>query len=77
MPRPRFSLRTLLVVVTVCALASPTIPLVIAKYKEWQNRKQPPPPAPPPVDAKIAVEDIEDQTTSNEGITPQLPVRKH
>jgi hypothetical protein len=35
-----FSLRTLFVVVTAFALVSPALPVLIAKYKEWQRERQ-------------------------------------
>ena len=41
-PKPRrfrFSLRTLFVVVTVVALGSSFLPMVVAKYEEWTNKQ--------------------------------------
>ena len=35
----RFSLRTLFVVVTVCALAAPVLPVLVAKYREWERER--------------------------------------
>jgi hypothetical protein len=39
MPRPRFSLRTLLVVVTVAAIICGTTPLIRDEYNAWQMRR--------------------------------------
>jgi hypothetical protein len=40
MPRPRFSLRTLLVVVTVVATVTHVSPMVLEKYRMWQIQRQ-------------------------------------
>ena len=36
----QFSLRTLLIVMTACAIALPMIPIAIASYKEWRRNQE-------------------------------------
>jgi hypothetical protein len=38
-PLHSFSLRTLFVVVTLCAVTCPAIPTLIAKYRRWRGPK--------------------------------------
>jgi hypothetical protein len=41
-PRRRFfqfSLRTLFVAVTICATASPAVPVLFAKYQRWRRHR--------------------------------------